>query len=203
MRLILTSRSVLVWSKKWYRINDMRKLLTGMLSAALALSTAAGAQASGVGRTWTDELGNTFTFQGCRRAGTDVICALSVVNPEDYKQVSWSNSQIRTYDANGRNSSAIAGSFAGGPWEPGLGGNLVAGVPTKLEVKVVVPAGAKTIHGLILDKKRLTNVPIQGATPTPAPVAATLTVKGVVYRANLSGCTTSGGATTCTVKYSR
>lgn len=180
----------------------MRKTL---ILATLFAGSLASAQ---TGKTWEGDLG-TYTFRGCERSGTNVVCSLSYSQSNsDSHTLSQTISELTYYRADGTTGNAQNVAIAG-KWEIG-GASVDVGrdVPISVQFRFPYPASAATIRRLILIGQRFDNVPIKGAQPAPKPVsnaaaASTSTGLSGTYAATLTNCKVSGAVTTCTITFKR
>jgi len=180
----------------------MRKTL---ILATLFAGSLASAQ---TGKTWEADLG-TYTFRGCERSGTNVVCSLSYSQSNsDSHTLSQTISELTYYRADGTTGNAQNVAIAG-KWEIG-GASVDVGrdVPISVQFRFPYPASATTIKRLVLMGQRFDNLPIKGTQTAPkpvstAPVTGTGTGLNGTYKATLSNCKTSGASTTCTITFRR
>lgn len=180
----------------------MRKTL---ILATLFAGSLASAQ---TGKTWEADLG-TYTFRGCERSGTNVVCSLSYSQSNsDSHTLSKSAFELTYYKPDGTTGDAQDVAIVG-KWEIG-GASATVGrdIPISVQFRFPYPNSATTIRRLILIGQRFDNVPIKGAQPAPKPVtnaaaASTSTGLSGTYAATLTNCKVSGAVTTCTITFKR
>lgn len=177
-----------------------------MKKGLLLLTLLAGMASAQIGKTWEGGLG-TYTFQGCERSGSEVICTLSFVqNDADTRRISVAPSEFLYYKPDGTTSRSTAVAIAG-KWQSwGAAEDIGRDIPISVQFRFPYPNNASTIRRLIILGQRFDNLPIKSAAQPAAKPAATtnsaINLNGS-YNATLSNCKVSGATTTCTITFKR